>query len=322
MIQYIIRRLLLCVVILFGVSLILYGIIRAMPGDYITSMTASNKAITGEMVERLKDLYGLNDSVWQGYLKWLGGALRGDFGTSFLFKEPVSSVIAKRMWVSFSLALPAFILQMIIAIPLGIISATRQYSKTDYAVTVFALVGISLPSFFFAVVLQRVFAVGLQWLPLSGMLSARMSYTGFAKVLDMAYHFILPVTVLTVTSLGGLMRYSRTNMLEVLNADYIRTARAKGLTERTVIYRHAFRNTLIPIVTMVGGMLPGLFSGAIITERIFSIDGLGTTAFKALNAGDIPFIMGFNMFLAVLILLGNLISDILYAVVDPRIRYS
>jgi peptide/nickel transport system permease protein len=152
------------------------------------------------------------------------------------------------------------------------------------------------------------------------MMTARMDYVGVARALDMAKHFILPITVLTITSIGGLMRYSRTNMLEVLNADYIRTARAKGLNESKVIYKHAFRNTLIPIVTMVAGMIPGLFSGAIITEGIFAIDGLGYTSLQALKAGDIPYIMGFNIFLAVLTLLGTLLSDILYAVVDPRVR--
>jgi peptide/nickel transport system permease protein len=154
------------------------------------------------------------------------------------------------------------------------------------------------------------------------MATARLSLTGFPLFLDMAYHFILPVIVLTLVGIGGLMRYSRTNMLEVINSDYIRTARAKGLSEKTVIYKHAFRNTLIPIVTMAGGMLPGLFSGAIITEGIFAIDGIGYTALRALNSGDVPFLMGFNLFLSVLTLVGILISDILYAVVDPRIRYN
>jgi peptide/nickel transport system permease protein len=185
-----------------------------------------------------------------------------------------------------------------------------------------ALFGISLPSFFFAAILQRVFSIGLGVLPLQGMITARYDYTGFKLFLDIAKHMILPITVFIVTGIGGLMRYSRTNMLEVLNADYIRTARAKGLSENKVIYKHAFRNTLIPIVTMIGGSIPGLFSGAIITEGIFAIDGLGYTALQAMRMGDIPFIMAFNMFLAVLTLLGTIIADILYAVVDPRIRLS
>lgn len=320
--QYIIRRVLLGIVVLFGVSVLLYAIIRLMPSDYVQNAVASNPKVTPEMVERLKTLYGLNDNIAVGYGKWFSGVLRGDLGSSFIYGAPVATVIRERMWISFSLAFTAFFLQLLIAIPLGIVSATHQYSKTDYAVTVFALIGISLPSFFFAAVLQDIFAMKLGWLPLSGMVTAREDYTGFRLFLDMAWHFVLPVIVLTVTGVGSLMRYSRTNMLEVLNADYIRTARAKGLSEHTVIYKHAFRNTLIPIVTLVGGTLPTLFAGSIITEGIFSINGLGQTAFEALQKGDIPFLMGFNMFLAVLTLVGTLLADILYAVVDPRIRLS
>ncbi len=320
--QFIIRRLILSVFILFGVSIIIYALIRAMPGDYVSTITAGNPNVTEEMVMRLRRLYGLDVGVFQGYVNWVGQAVRGNFGTSFIFQRPVAQVISEKMWVSFWLAFIAFMIQLLIAIPLGVISATRQYSKLDYAVTTFALVGISLPGFFFAAILQRTFAIGLGVLPLQGMVTARFNYTGFRLLLDMGKHLILPVAVLTVTGVGGLMRYSRTNMLEVLNADYVRTARAKGLSENKVIYKHAFRNTLIPIVTMIGGSIPGLFSGAIITEGIFAIDGLGNTALIAMRQGDVPFIMAFNMFLAVLTLLGTLIADLLYAVVDPRVRLS
>ena len=164
--------------------------------------------------------------------------------------------------------------------------------------------------------------MNLHIFPLQGMISVRADYEGFMRTLDITRHFALPIMVFVFTGVGSLMRYVRTNMLEVINSDFIKTARAKGLDEKTVMYRHAFRNTLIPIVTMVGGTIPGLFSGAIITEQIFAIDGLGYTAFQALKAGDVPFIMGFNMFLAFLTLLGTLISDILYAAVDPRVRIS
>ncbi len=293
-----------------------------MPGDYISSITAGNPNVTPEKIDRLRLLYGLDTGVVEGYLKWFSQAIRGNFGDSFIFRKPVAEVISSKMWTSFALAFTAFIIQIIIAVPLGILSATRQYSKTDYAVTTIALVGISLPTFFFAAILQRVFSMELGILPLQGMVTARYDYQGFRLFLDIAKHFILPITVFVITGVGSLMRYSRTNMLEVLNADYVRTARAKGLSENVVIYKHAFRNTLIPIVTLIGGSLPGLFSGAIITEGIFAIDGLGRTALMALRMGDIPFIMAFNMFLAVLTLLGTIIADILYAVVDPRVRLS
>ena len=318
--QYIIRRLFVCVFILFGVSMILYALMRSMPGNYVQTLTSGNPEITAEMRANLESLYGLDKGIVEGYVDWVIEAIKGNLGDSFLYGKPVTEVIQSKMWTRFWLSLPSLILQLLIAIPLGIVSATKQYSKTDYAVTTFALIGISLPSFFFSAVLQRIFAIELGWFPLQGMVTARMDYTGFALMMDKAWHLVLPIVVLTAVSVGGLMRYSRTNMLEVLNADYIRTARAKGLSENKVIYKHAFRNTLIPIVTMVGGMIPSLFSGAIITEGIFAIDGLGYTGLQALKSGDIPFMMGFTMFLAVLTLIGTLLSDILYAVVDPRVR--
>ena len=193
----------------------------------------------------------------------------------------------------------------------------------DYAVTVFALIGISLPTFFFATILKWIFSINLGWFDLYGIVG-RMheTYGSVGKVLDMAKHMVLPIVTLTIVSVGSLMRYTRTNMLEVLNADYIRTARAKGLSEKRVIYHHAFRNTLIPLVTIVGGSLPGLFSGALITETLFSIPGIGYTSYQAMVSGDIPFSMFYMTFLAILTLASNLLSDILYAVVDPRVRIS
>lgn len=318
--QYIIRRLFISVFVLLGVSMIIYGLLRTAPGDYVATLTANKPDVTEEMRAQLEELYGLNKGIVEGYVDWLGDAVKGEFGDSFVYGKPVQEVIQDRMWTSFWMALPSFILQLLIAIPLGIISATKQYSITDYTVTTIALIGISLPSFFFAAVLQRVFSMGLGWVPLQGMITAREDYVGFAHIMDLAWHFILPITVLTVLGIGGLMRYSRTNMLEVLNADYIRTARAKGLSEHKVIYKHAFRNTLIPIVTMVGGMIPSLFAGAMITEGVFAIEGLGYTSLTALKSGDIPFMMTFTVFLAILTLAGTLLSDILYAVVDPRVR--
>ncbi|MGL4987098.1 MAG: ABC transporter permease [Treponemataceae bacterium] len=318
--SFIIRRLLLCMLILIGVSIVVYTLIRLMPGDYVEIMAANNPNTTAEMIQNLKSLYGLDTNIFTGYLSWFSKAIRGNFGESFIYKRPVTQVIASKMWISFFLAIIAFILQIFIAIPLGIFAAIKQYSKTDYFITFFALLGISMPSFFFAAVLQKILALEFKIFPLQGMINARADYTGLMNIIDIGYHFCLPILVFVITSIGGLMRYSRTNMLEVLNADFIRTARAKGLSEKTVMYRHAFRNTLIPLVTMIGGLIPSLFSGAIITEQIFAIDGLGYTAFQALKAGDIPFIMGFNMFLAVLTLFGTLLSDVLYAVVDPRVR--
>lgn len=320
--QYIIRRVLISICVLFGVSFLIYGILRSMPGDFVEQMTSGNPTITAEQKELLRESYGLNGSVIEGYIGWIKNAVKGDFGTSFLYAKPVTEVVSSRMWTSFSLASIAFVIQLCIAIPLGILAATKQYTKIDYAIVFLALAGISLPSFFFAAILQRVFAMGLGWLPLSGMVTARENFTGFRLTLDIGYHFILPIAVFVITGIGSWLRYVRTNMLEVLNADYIRTARAKGLAERKVIGKHGFRNTLIPIVTFIGGSIPSLFAGAIITEGIFSIPGLGKAALDAVGNKDLPFLMGYLMFMAVLTLIGTLISDILYAVVDPRIRYN
>ena len=261
-------------------------------------------------------------AIFGGYLSWLGNMLRGDMGESFLYQLPVNRVIAEHMWISFAISLVALIFQFAIAIPLGIVSATRQYSVTDYAVTIITMIGISLPSFFFAALLIKIFSSWLGWFPASGLVSASGSSSGIMYALDMVHHLVLPMLVLIVLSIGGLMRYTRTNMLEVLNSDYIRTARSKGLSEKKVIYVHAFRNTMIPLMTLLAGILPSLFGGAMITEEVFAIEGIGRLAYKALQQGDVPFIMGYNMFLAVLTVIGTLLSDLMYAVVDPRVKLS
>ena len=263
-------------------------------------------------------------TILQGYFTWVGNMIKGDLGTSFKYEKPVAQVIGENMWISFAIALVATILQFLIAIPLGISSATHQYSARDYLVTIFTMIGLSLPTYFFAAIMVKVFAVDLGWLPTSGLVDAGTYPATFAgtmaKVGSMAKHLVLPIFVSVILSLGGLMRYTRTNTLEVLNADYIRTARAKGLSEKTVIYKHAFRNTLIPLATLLAGILPSLFGGMMITEQVFAIDGIGNLAYKALKDGDIPFIMGYNMFLAILTVIGTLLSDIMYSIVDPRVK--
>lgn len=247
----------------------------------------------------------------------------GNFGDSWQFTQPVVDVFKGCIGVSFVMGAVSMILELVIAIPLGIIAATKQYSKADYTISVIALAGISLPTFFFATVLKLIFSIKLGWFDLVGLYGRNFqSLDTMGQILDMAYHLVLPIVTLTVISIGSLMRYTRTNMLEVLSADYIRTARAKGLDEHKVVYHHAFRNTLIPLVTIIGGSLPGLFSGALITETLFSIPGIGYISYQAMVGGDIPFSMFYLTFIAILTLLGNLISDILYAVVDPRVRIA
>ena len=276
----------------------------------------------GAATYQVASLWDKIGAIFSGYFAWLGNMLRGDMGDSFLYQQPVNTVIAEHMWISFTISLVALIFQFAIAIPLGITSATHQYSIADYAVTTITMIGISLPSFFFAALLIKVFSSWLGILPAFGLVTGGASYTGIAYVLDMLHHLILPMIVLVVLSIGSLMRYTRTNMLEVLNSDYIRTARSKGLSEKKVIYVHAFRNTMIPLMTLLAGILPSLFGGAMITEEVFAIDGIGRLAYKALQQGDVPFIMGYNMFLAVLTVIGTLLSDLMYAVVDPRVKLS
>ena len=332
MLKYILKRLFISIFVLLGVSIIIYTLVRMMPNDYLDIKFASQLqqgTITPEQLLEFKKQYGIGDNSFKGlvsgYFTWLGNMLKGEFGTSFKYEKPVEEVIGENMWVSFAIAVIATVLQFAIAIPLGITSATHQYSKRDYAVTIFTMIGISLPTYFFAAIIVKVFSVELGWFPSSGLISGSASYPdtfgGFiAKLLDMAHHLVLPIVCTVILSLGGLMRYTRTNTLEVLSADYIRTARAKGLPENQVIYKHAFRNTMIPLVTLLAGILPSLFGGMMITEEVFAIDGIGRLAYKALSEGDIPFVMGYNMFLAVLTVIGTLFSDIMYSVVDPRVK--
>ena len=277
---------------------------------------------TGAATYTVASFWDKAGAIFSGYFAWLGNMLRGDMGDSFLYQQPVSTVIGQHMWISFAISLVALILQFAIAIPLGITSATHQYSVADYSVTIITMIGISLPSFFFAALLIKVFSSWLGIFPAFGLVTGGASYTGIAHILDMLHHLILPMIVLVVLSIGSLMRYTRTNMLEVLNSDYIRTARSKGLSEKKVVYVHAFRNTMIPLMTLLAGILPSLFGGAMITEEVFAIDGIGRLAYKALQQGDVPFIMGYNMFLAVLTVIGTLLSDLMYAVVDPRVKLS
>ena len=326
--KYILKRVLQSVLILLLVGLIIYGLLRCLPTSYIENMARQLSTQPGsksfdEWMQQLEASYGLDKGIVPGYLGWLKNAVRFEFGDSWVWTMPVLEKFEKTVGISFVMGAIAFILELLIAIPLGVIAATKQYSKTDYTISIVALAGISLPTFFFASLLKLLFSVKLGWFDLYGLTGRNFEQLSqWGQFLDKAHHLVLPIVTLVVISIGGLMRYTRTNMLEVLNADYIRTARAKGLNEGKVIYHHAFRNTLIPIVTIVGGSLPGLFSGALITETLFAIPGIGYASYHSMIGGDIPFSMFYLTFLSVLTLAGNLLSDILYAVVDPRVRIA
>ena len=328
MTKFIIRRLLLGIIIVFCGAFVVYAVLRCLPTSYVESIARQRSALPGgksysQWLAELNNVYHLDTDIFSGFMYWLKDAIRGNFGDSWFYNVPVVSKFKDVIGYSIVINIITLFLEVIICIPLGILAARKQYSKTDYTVTVIALMGISLPSFFLATLLKYVFSIKLGWFDLYGLVGRfhdQLSFWG--QIGDIAMHMVLPIVTLTMLSLGGLMRYTRTNMLEVLNADYIRTARAKGVKESRVINYHAFRNTMIPLVTIIGGTLPSLFSGALITETLFQIEGIGWTSYQAMIAGDIPFSMFYMTFSAILTLLGSLIADILYAVVDPRVRVA
>jgi peptide/nickel transport system permease protein len=326
--KYIIKRILVSILILFFVAFCIYALMRCLPHSYVEtiarqkSMQPNSKSYE-EWLAQLNAAYNLDKNIVPGFFGWLGNAIRLDFGDSWSWTVPVTQKFSDVIWLSFVMGVISFVLELIIAIPLGVVAATHQYSKLDYVISLIALAGISLPTFFFASLLKLVFSVKLGWFELYGLVGRYYNQLdSWGQFLDKAHHLVLPITTLVVLSIGSLMRYTRTNMLEVLSSDYVRTARAKGLPEKDVIFKHAFRNTLIPLVTIVGGSLPGLFSGALITETLYGLPGIGFTSYQSMTQGDIPFSMFYMVFLSMLTLVGNLITDILYAVVDPRVRLA
>lgn len=332
MAKYIIKRLLLAVFILFGVSIILYALIRLMPVDIIESKfinaNTDNVEEARAKIRLVLVQYGLDDSsflgILKGYWTWLFNVFQGNLGVSFKFNADVSTVIVEHMGISFIISFIALIFEMIIAIPLGVKCACSQYGKLDYVITVLCMIGMAFPSFFLGNLFIKWFALDLRWFEIGGLTSLNLptDASGFTRIMDTLWHMVLPMTVLVLLSVGSLMRYTRTNTLEVLNADYIRTARAKGLSEGKVVYKHVFRNTMIPLVTQLSFTLPSLFGGAMITEEVFAIPGIGQVAYQALAEGDIFLAMGYNMFIAILTVIGILLADLMYAVVDPRVKLA
>ena len=330
MVKYIIKRLLLSIFIMVGVSLIIYFILRMMPMDYIDTKFAAlsgGSGISEEKLAAMKAKFGLDDNsflgILKGYWSWLTSFLQGDMGVSFVHGEPVNELIVNNMGLSFGISFVSLIFELIIAIPLGVKCAVNQYGKLDYTATVVCMTLMAFPTFFLGSLFILLFVDTLGWFdPSLGIRSSSLPIdaTGWMRFGDTIWHLILPMVVLVLLNVGSYMRYQRTNTLEVLNADYIRTARAKGLSEGKVVYKHVFRNTMIPLVTVMASSLPMLFGGAMITETIFDIPGIGKITYDALMQGDIPLAMGYNMFIAILTVIGILLSDIMYAVVDPRVK--
>ncbi len=330
--KFIVRRVFLALIIIILGSFIIYGVMRAMPTSFVEAQArqrAAASATTGgptykEWLDQLTKAYHMDTDVVTGFVNWLGNVVQGDFGDSWKYGVPVIQKFNSVIWYSVVLNIITLFLEVIICIPLGIQAARHQYSGFDYGITVFAMLCISLPTFFLATLLKFTFVIQLKWVEdlygIVGRYHEQMSQS--EQILDMMRHMILPVLTLAMLNIGGLTRYTRTNMLEVLNADYIRTARAKGLPERKVINRHAFRNTLIPLVSYMSYLVPSLFSGSMITETLYQIPGIGYIAYDAMVAGDLPFTMFYSMFGLILTQISLMLADIMYAVVDPRVRVN
>lgn len=323
MVRYLIKRLFYMIPVLLIISLVLFLIVEAMPGDPLTSYINPETPM-----DKLPDLnllrqqLGLDGALHERYGKWLLRSVTGDFGFSTAYRKPVADLLPYYLKNSVLLNVFSFILAFGISIIVGIKSAVKRYSKFDNFTTVFSIFGISMPSFLMAMILIFVFAIGLKWLPFSGMVDPRATYAAGSinYYLDIAYHMILPVTVTCLGSIASLVRYIRNSMLEVLKMDYIRTARSKGLKDKVVIYRHAFRNALIPVLTLVGFYIPALFGGSVIVEKIFVWPGIGNLLSTAYTQRDRQVILTVTIFYAILTLVANLLVDVSYALADPRIR--
>lgn len=324
MFKYIIKRLLNLIPVIFISSVLIFSVVQAMPGDPVTAYLGSGAKVTAEQKESLREELGLNKSMPEQYARWVGRFVTGDLGQSLKLKKPVSSVIGEFVWNSFYLNVASLIVALLIAIPVGIKQAVKKGSAFDNGMTVFSLLGISVPSFFFALLLIFLVAVNIPGFPISGMRDATLNAFGydniFQEISDVAIHSIMPIIVLSFSTFATFVRYVRNSMIDVINQDYIRTARSKGLKEKIVIYKHAFRNALIPLVTLLGLYIPSLFSGAIILESVFIWPGLGKILIDAINARDNSLVMACLMFSAILMVVGNLLADIFYSLVDPRIK--
>lgn len=313
---YLTKRMLYMLIILFAASLLIFCLYALTPGDFITG----NIKLTAERKAELREIYGLNKPVLERYGTWMNNAFHGDFGYSLAQQKPVLQLFGDYIWNSFLLAAVSTFLTWLIAVIIGVISAYKQYSWFDTLVMIAIFAAMSLPSFFIGLFLIKILAVDLKWLPPGGMMTTGSNATGFAYFKEVVHHMTLPVVVMTLLGLGSLTRYFRSNMIDVLKQDYIRTARAKGLKERKVLFTHALRNALLPAITLVGFELPALFGGSIIIEQIFNWPGIGQLYMKSFGLRDYPLLMGFTMFLAILTVIGTLLSDILYRVADPRVR--
>jgi peptide/nickel transport system permease protein len=319
---YLLKRLGLMIPMLLGITLISFVVIHLAPGTPTEMQTTLNPKASLEAQKRLREIYGLDKPLMAQYGDWLKRLTRLDFGRSFSpDRRPVWDKIKERIGITLSLNFMSLIIILAVSIPIGVIAAYRAHSWFDKGTTLFVFFGFAMPTFWLALLCIMFFGVYLDWLPISGLTSLNFAqFTFWQKIQDLAAHVTLPVLVAAFGGLAGMSRYMRGNMLEVIRQDYITTARAKGLPERVVIFKHALRNALLPVITILGLSVPGLIGGSVIFESIFAIPGMGQLFYSAVMARDYPLVMGELVIGAVLTLLGNMLADVGYALVDPRIR--
>jgi peptide/nickel transport system permease protein len=323
--RYVLKRLLQAVPLLLGIATVTFFLIHLAPGDPMDVHLDQRyrRDVDPELIEALRQKYGLDQPLHVQYVRWLGNLLQGDLGESFRYRRPVASLLAERIPYTLQLTVLALLADALIGLTLGVVSAVRQYTRLDKAITLGSLVVHSIPGFWLALMLVLLFSVELRWLPTSQTRSLDYDLlTPMQQIGDRLWHLVLPVFVLGVGSAAGTARYMRNRLLEVLSEDYVIAARARGLRERRVIVGHALRNALIPLVTIYGLSLPFLLGGAVLIERVFAWPGMGLLAVEAISARDYPIILATTMMAAVLVVLGNLLADILYAAVDPRVTYG
>jgi peptide/nickel transport system permease protein len=319
MTQYILRRVLIAIPTLLVISFVIFMVLALAPGDPLAQF-AANPAVPEAVKEQIRTQFGLDDPWYVRYVKWLTSLLRGDWGFSFGSRSPVIDIVMQRIPQTLQVVGTAYLIAIALAIPIGVLSAVKQYSIFDNVATFFALVGFSVPSFFTGLVIKLIFGVNLGWFPT--LYDTTLQVVDWATLQKQVMQMVLPVTVLLVQQTAALTRFMRSSMLDNLSLDYVRTARAKGLSDRMVIMRHVLSNSLIPVVTLIALGIPTVFAGAIITENLFGVTGLGALLINSISNSDTPVVMALTFIFAVLTVVFNLIADIMYGVLDPRVRYS
>ena len=314
MTQYLIRRMIVTVVTLIAISAVVFSILALAPGDPLAEV-AANPNIPREVQDRIREEFGLNDPIHVQYYKWASNYVQGDWSVSLSTRGPVTDIVMDRLPVTLGIVGSAFLISLLIAVPIGVISALKQYSLFDQMATTFAFLGFSLPTFFSGLVVIFVFSIRLDWFDSVYDSTVTGLWPNFKQS-------IMPISVLALAGSASLTRFVRASMLEVIGQDYVRTARAKGLREQTVVLFHAVRNAMIPVVTIVALQIPEIFGGAIITEQIFAVPGIGSALIAAIESGDTPTVMAITFGVATLVVIFNVVADVVYAVLDPRIKLS